>query len=232
MNDFVTEVDRKAESMIRAELLAATPDAAVVGEELSPDLVKAGLAWIVDPLDGTTNYLHGYPAYAVSIAGAVEGELRVGVVWDVTRDLCYHAMAGRGAWQSGTPLQVSPVSRLMQALVGTGFPFKLQHRLGDYLEQFGRVLQGSSGIRRAGAAALDLVDVAAGRLDGFWELRLAPWDIAAGTLLVREAGGVVTDIEGGSDMLRHTSVVAGNREVHQQLFDLLSRPNDATTRST
>jgi myo-inositol-1(or 4)-monophosphatase len=175
----------------------------------------------VDPLDGTTNFLHGYPQYAVSIGASVEGALRVGVVHDVTRDRAYWGASGLGAWEGDRRLQVSGLTEPRQALVGTGFPFKNLPLLRRYLDQFAAVMGATSGIRRAGAAALDLVDVAAGRLDCFWELTLAPWDVAAGVVLVREAGGVVTTLDGSPEVLQHGSIVAGNAALHRWLLDLV-----------
>jgi myo-inositol-1(or 4)-monophosphatase len=194
----------------------------VVGEELSPGAARTGeVVWIVDPLDGTTNYLHGYPQYAVSIGAMVRGQLQVGVVHDVGRDLAYRAGAGQGAWLGERRLAVSTVAEPRHALVGTGFPFKQLDGVERYIRQFTAVMTGSSGIRRAGSAALDLVDVAAGRFDAFWELTLAPWDVAAGVVLIREAGGVVTTLEGADGVLGGGSIVAGNPVLHRWLRELL-----------
>ena len=217
-NDWVSEVDQEAERLIRTALLAGAPDSVVVGEELNPEAVGDGLVWIVDPLDGTTNFLHGYPQYAVSIAAAVEGVLEAAVVLDVPRECCYGASRGQGAWLGSTRLSVSDIGDPARALLGTGYPFKHLDQLDRYLEQFRRILPATSGVRRAGSAALDLADVAAGRLDGFWELMLAPWDTAAGMLLVREAGGVVTDLTGGEAGLTHSGIVAGNPAMHRWLL--------------
>jgi len=220
--DFVTESDRRAEALITEALTRDVPGSTVIGEELSPRVAPADdVTWIVDPLDGTTNYLHGYPQYAVSIACAVGGVLRWGVVHDVARDLAYWGGAGLGAWQGERPLHVSRLTEPRHALVGTGFPFKNLPLLRRYQDQFAAVMGATSGIRRAGAAALDLADVAAGRLDCFWELTLAPWDVAAGVVLIREAGGVVTTVDGSNDVLQHGSLVAGNPALHRWLMDVL-----------
>jgi len=201
-NDFATDVDRSAERMIARVLLEGAPGSAILGEELTPTgatgqtgKTDGTVLWIVDPLDGTTNFLHDYPAYAVSIGAMVDGELAVGVVVDVVRDLTYRAAVGEGATCDGRPIRVSTIAEPALALIGTGFPFKApaSERLDEYLAQFRRVLHATSGIRRAGSAALDLAHVAVGRLDGFWEIGLAPWDVAAGVVLIREAGGTVTD---------------------------------------
>jgi myo-inositol-1(or 4)-monophosphatase len=221
-HDFATQVDRESEELIAETLTGMLPGSIVVGEELSPNAEYRGeIVWLVDPLDGTTNFLHGYPQYAISIGALVDGVLSVGVVHDVTRDVSYRAARGLGAWSGGQRLTISALTDPTRALVGTGFPFKELDRLDEYLRQFAAVCRTTSGIRRAGAAALDLADVAAGRFDAFWELTLAPWDIAAGIMLVREAGGVVTTVSGGDDMLRDGSVVAANPTLHQWLMDLL-----------
>jgi myo-inositol-1(or 4)-monophosphatase len=201
------------------------PGSAVLGEELSPDGPPAGagdVIWIVDPLDGTTNFLHGYPQYAVSIGCRVGGALAVGVIHDVPRDLVYWAAQGHGAWLGRTRLRVSDQREPRLALVGTGFPFKRIAALPAYLRQLDAVLRAASGARRAGTASLDLADVAQGRFDAFWEQSLAPWDVAAGVVLVREAGGVVTTFDGDAEVLGGGSIVAGNPVLHRWLRDLLA----------
>ncbi|MGH7539193.1 MAG: inositol monophosphatase family protein, partial [Gemmatimonadales bacterium] len=198
------------------------PGSVVVGEELSPSAEQTGaVVWLVDPLDGTTNFLHRYPHYAVSIGALVDGVPSVGVVHDVTRDVAYRAARGLGAWSGANRLAVSQLGETKRALVGTGFPFRHLEKLELYLRQFAAVHRAASGIRRAGSAALDLADVAAGRFDAFWELTLAPWDVAAGVVLVREAGGLVTTLDGSDDVLDHGSIVAGNPALHQWLIELL-----------
>jgi myo-inositol-1(or 4)-monophosphatase len=248
--DYVTDVDRGSERLIAEALTKAVPGSIVMGEELSPaggsgsgnsstqstqraqrtqsppalspaSAAPPALLWIVDPLDGTTNYLHGYPQYAVSIAALAGGELVAGAVVDVVRNLVYHAWAGGGAWCGEERLAVSQVTEPGLSLIGTGFPFRVPHLLPRYLRHFAAVNAAASGIRRAGSAALDLVDVARGRFEGFWELDLAPWDLAAGVLLVREAGGIVTDVEGSADVVRQGSLVAGNPATHAWLLKLV-----------
>lgn len=244
IRDFVTEVDRGTERLIAEFLLAAEPGSSIWGEELSPEPSSAptasrfagapetagpsaraaggGLLWVVDPLDGTTNYLHGYPQYAVSIAALLEGQLAAGVVLDVARNLLYSAAAGGGAWCGASRLAVSSIADPRQALIGTGFPFRTPHLVPRYLRQFCAVHDAASGIRRAGSAALDLADVAQGRFEGFWELDLAAWDVAAGVLLVREAGGVVTDLEGSPEVVCRGAKVAGNPAIHRWLLQMLA----------
>jgi myo-inositol-1(or 4)-monophosphatase len=219
--DFVTEVDRSAEQIIVDILLAGEPGSRVIGEELAPELETGGLVWIVDPLDGTTNFLHGFPSYAVSIGASVDGKLLAGVVLDVPRSLTYWAADGAGAWLGDQRLRVSSIADPEFALIGTGFPFRDTSNLEEYQRQFALVAKGTSGIRRPGAAALDLADVAAGRFDGFWEQRLSAWDVAAGTMLIREAGGLVTDLGGRDIGIEHTSVVAGNPSIHAWLIETL-----------
>ena len=220
-HDFVTEVDRTAEAMITEALLAAEPGSRVIGEELRPELATRGLVWIVDPLDGTTNFLHGYPQYAVSIAAAMDGELIAAAVTHVPLGITFQAGRGSGAWLGDQRLSVSHTNAPSHALIGTGFPFKHLHHMEEYQRQFATVMRSTSGVRRAGSAALDLADVAAGRFDAFWELMLAPWDTAAGILLVREAGGVVTDLEGRDAGIAHSGVVAGNPAMQAWLLGVV-----------
>lgn len=221
MADYVTSVDRETERIIADLLLDAEPDSVVMGEELSPDAGRGPLVWVVDPLDGTTNYLHGYPAFGVSVAAVADGTPVVGVVVDVSRSVTYRASLGGGAWCGDASLRVSDVDSPAHALIGTGFPFKALDRLPQYLRQLGMLLRATGGVRRAGAASLDMVDVARGAFDGFWELQLAPWDIAAGAVLVREAGGCITDLDGNGDILRHGAFVAGNPVIHEWLLAAL-----------
>ncbi|MDH3289553.1 MAG: inositol monophosphatase [Gemmatimonadota bacterium] len=220
-SDFVTQVDLETEALIADRLRQAVPGSVVLGEELTPHATSADLVWVVDPLDGTTNFLHGYPAYGVSIGAVVEDEPTVGVVVDVARSITYHAIRGGGAWCEGRQLAVSTTTEPASALIGTGFPFKVAHLLPTYLRQFSAILQRTAGVRRAGAASLDFASIAQGQLDGFWELHLAPWDVAAGTVLVREAGGMVTDLEGNAGTLRHGPYVAGNPVIHAWMLEVL-----------
>jgi myo-inositol-1(or 4)-monophosphatase len=229
--DFVTEVDRRAEQIIVDALSSVSPGGRIVGEELSPDLVTDGLVWIVDPLDGTTNFLHGYPCYAVSIAAAVDGTLEASVVHHVPHHEMYLATRGGGAWLGKQQLSVSSIGEPEFALIGTGFPFRDLTRLDEYQRQFARVAAATSGVRRAGAAAIDLADVAAGRFDGFWEQRLSAWDIAAGILLIREAGGTVTDFSGRELGIEHSSVIAGNPAIHDWLLRTIGVPLLQTSQS-
>lgn len=225
--DFVTEVDRDAEARIAEVVASAFPDATLLGEEISPDaaLQSGGLTFIADPLDGTTNFLHGYPQYAVSI-GVLQGSgLIAGVVLNVARGDLFTACAGQGTFLDGNRVRVSSRTDPARALIGTGFPFKNPDLLDAYGRQFVELNRRTAGVRRAGSAALDLADVACGRLDGFWELVLAPWDVAAGILLIREAGGVVTDFAGAPGIPAHGPVVAGNPDIHRWLLATLATVN-------
>ena len=232
--DFVSDVDTGAEERIRDALLAAARElgvpARVLGEELSPEGAIAaddGMLFIVDPLDGTTNFLHGYPWYAVSIGALAAGagpDPVAGVVLNVPTGETFTAALGRGAFRNGHRIAVSSTTEPARALIGTGFPFKKLEELEQYRAQFSRVARETSGMRRAGAAALDLCDVACGRFDGFWELNLMPWDMAAGIVIIREAGGVVTDLAGARRHPAQGALVAGNPEMHAWLLDTLTAP--------
>jgi myo-inositol-1(or 4)-monophosphatase len=225
-SDFVSEVDKASERAIGDVIGRRLPTAMILGEELSPDVITSrGVVVIADPLDGTTNFLHGYPEYAVSIAIANNGELCAGVVLNVARSEEFAASKGGGAFMDGKPIHVSNLRDPGRALIGTGFPFKSLDRLPEYLDQFSLVMRGTAGIRRAGSAALDLSDVACGRFDAFWELVLAPWDVAAGILMVQEAGGIVTDLNGDPPSLTAGSFVAGNPAMHAWLLQTVRRAN-------
>jgi myo-inositol-1(or 4)-monophosphatase len=229
--DFVTQVDKGAESAIDEVVRARCPEATIVGEELSPDgsLATRGISFIVDPLDGTTNFLHGYPEYSVSIAVTDGPNLVAAVVRNLTKNETFTAVRNEGAFLNGQRIAVSREITPARALIGTGFPFKRHDLLEEYARQFVHVSRHTAGIRRAGSAALDLSNVACGRFDGFWELVLAPWDIAAGVLIVREAGGIVTNLEGTSKSISHGSVVAGNPEIHPWLLRTVQgAPDDET----
>lgn len=221
--DFVSRVDRAAEEEIVRILTADHPGSVVLGEELSPgERTSVGLAFIVDPLDGTTNFLHGYPEYAVSIAASVEGELVASAVLNAATGELFTAVAGGGAYLDGARVAVSATTDHARALIGTGFPFRRLDELVRYVRQFDLVARRTAGIRRAGSAALDLADVACGRFDAFWELSLSPWDVAAGLLLVMEAGGVVTDFDGSRARPSFGGYVAGNPEMHAWLMQTLA----------
>jgi myo-inositol-1(or 4)-monophosphatase len=226
--DFVTAVDHEAQDRILDVLRRRVPDHDVLAEESREEQSDNGSdwLWIVDPLDGTTNYLHRYPAYAASVAVTHRGRLMAGVVIDSARDQEWTATDGGGAFLDGAAIHASHIAELELALIGTGFPFKAAQLLPEYLRQFDQVLRRTTGIRRAGSAALDLCHLAAGYFDGFWELWLAPWDIAAGTLIARQAGARVTTLDGEEDLLRGdgaaTAVLAGNPAIYEALGALVA----------
>lgn len=225
-SDFVSEVDKASETAIASVVTRRLPEATILGEELSPNVIATrGIVVIADPLDGTTNFLHGYPEYSVSIAIARNGVLCAGTVLNVPRDEEFTATQGGGAFLNGKRIRVSNLREPSRALIGTGFPFKSIEKLPEYLGQFSLVMRGTAGIRRAGSAALDLSNVACGRFDAFWELVLAPWDVAAGVLMVREAGGIVTDLDGNQAQLTAGSFVAGNPAMHAWLLQTVRRAN-------
>ena len=218
--DFVSEVDRGAERAIGETVLSRHAEARLLAEELSPTMPDwRGLVFVADPLDGTTNFLHGFPWYAVSIAALVDGEIEAGAILNAANGELFTATRGGGARLNGQPIGVSRITDPLRALVGTGFPFKGGDTVDRYLGLLPRIMRECSGLRRPGAAALDLADVACGRFEAFWELSLAPWDIAAGILLVREAGGVITDLDGAPCRVQHTGVVAGSPSMHTWLLD-------------
>ena len=222
-NDFVSEVDRNAEQAIISTIQRAYPDHAILAEE-SGSQGKDDFQWVIDPLDGTTNYLHGFPQFAVSIALLHRGRLECGVVYDPTRDEIFRADRGAGAFLNDRRLRVTDRKSLKGALIGTGIPFRDQRYIDPYLGMLKDLTLETAGIRRPGSAALDFAYVAAGRIDGFWELGLSVWDFAAGTLLVQEAGGVVSDIGGGSRHLETGNVLAGNLRVHREMVKTI-RPH-------
>lgn len=225
-SDFVSEVDKASEREIVGVVGRRLPHATVLGEELSPAAIaSSGVVVIADPLDGTTNFLHGYPEYSVSIAIARNGVVRAGVVLNVARGETFSATAGAGAFLDGRRIRVSSLREPGRSLIGTGFPFKNIEMLPQYMEQFSLVMRGTAGIRRAGSAALDLSNVACGRFDAFWELVLAPWDVAAGMLMVQEAGGIITDIAGNPAQVTAQSFVGGNPAMHAWLLQTVRRAN-------
>ena len=224
-NDFVSEVDSLAEQEIVSILSKAYPSHAFLGEEGGRHgLPKGEFTWIIDPLDGTTNFLHGFPQFAVSIALIHRGNIECGVVYDPMRQELFTAKRGGGAALENRRLRVTKQKAFSGALLGTGFPFKDQRHLDAYLGMFRELMKDTAGIRRPGSAALDLAWVACGRMDGFWEFGLMPWDIAAGVLLIQEAGGIVTDLEGGTKFLETGNVLAANPKLHVLMLDAI-RPH-------
>ena len=220
-NDFVTIVDRRAEEAIVSLIRDRFPDHSIVAEESPPSEGASGYRWYIDPLDGTTNFIHGYPLFCVSVGLADPQGMRAAAVYDPVRDEMFTAARGGGAFLNGRPITVATAEKLSQALLVTGFPFRSLDRLDDYLTSFRSFILGSSGIRRDGSAALNLAYVACGRYDGFWEMSLSPWDVAAGSLLVREAGGAVSDFQGRDDFLKNGDIVAANLNIHPAMLRVL-----------
>jgi len=220
-NDFVSEVDDAAEAAIISTLRDAYPDHGFLGEESGYKDRDAEFLWVIDPLDGTTNFLHGVPQYCVSIGLLQKGVPQQAVVFDPNRNELFTATRGVGAYLNDRRIRVTKTDKLEDALLGTGFPFKEVSNLDDYVRMLKNAMRTCSGVRRPGAAALDLAWVACGRYDGFWEMGLSPWDMAAGALLVREAGGLVGDFEGNEGFLEKGRIVAANSKLFASLLKLL-----------
>jgi myo-inositol-1(or 4)-monophosphatase len=221
-NEFFSEVDIKAEQAIISTVHKAYPDHGIFAEESGIQEGSSECTWIIDPLDGTTNYLHGFPFFSVSVAVKIKNRIEHGVIFDPLRHECFIASRGRGARLNDRRIRVSKQTLLSASLIGTGFPFRDMSIAQRYLPTFEALLGKCAGLRRAGSAALDLAYLASGRLDGFWEFGLRPWDIAAGSLIVTEAGGLISDMQGGEDFLKSGDVVAGTPKVFKSLIQTLS----------
>jgi len=220
LNDLVSEVDRASEAAIIDTIRTAYPDHAILAEE-SGAAGESEYVWIIDPLDGTTNYLHGLPQYCVSIGMAHKGVITHGVIFDPTRNDLYVSSRGRGAFLNERRMRVSRRDKLIDALLGTGFPFRMFEHIDAYVAMMKHLMTRTAGIRRPGSAALDLAAVAAGRLDAFWEIGLSPWDMAAGVLMIQEAGGLVGDLEGNDHHMQSGNIVAGNPKIFAQLVQAI-----------
>lgn len=223
-SDFVTEVDKAAEAAIIEVLREAYPEYGILAEESGQTTGRAhgsDYQWIIDPLDGTTNFIHGFPQYAISIALAHRGQVTQAVVYDTIRNEMFTASKGSGAFLNERRIRVSKCLRLDEALIGTGFPYRSYEHIDTYLAIFKELARKSAGIRRPGAASLDLAYVACGRFDGFWEFGLSPWDIAGGALLISEAGGLIADLAGDDSYLQTGNVVAGTPKVFSQLLQVI-----------
>jgi myo-inositol-1(or 4)-monophosphatase len=225
VNDFVTEVDQNSERVIIETLLSAYPDHGILAEESGSmhGNPNADHIWIIDPLDGTTNFIHGFPFYCVSIALQVQGRLEQAVIYDPTRNDLFTATKGRGAFMNDRRIRVSKRTRLEECLLATGFPFRPGDDFNKYLSLMGDIMQRTAGLRRPGAAALDLAYVAAGFNDGFFELGLKPWDMAAGALLITEAGGLVSNFTGEGPYLEHEECLAAAPRIYAQLVPLTTK---------
>ncbi len=223
-NDFVTEVDKAAEETIIDTILAAYPSHGILGEETgtSRGNPNSEFVWIIDPLDGTTNFIHGFPVYAVSIALAWRGQVQQAVVYDPTRNDLFYASKGKGAYLNDRRLRVSKRIKLSDCLIGTGFPFRRGDDVKRYIDMFESVMTQCAGLRRPGAASLDLCYVAAGYYDAFFETGLSPWDVAAGSLIITEAGGLVGNFTGEAEFLHAREMLAGTPRIYGQLVKLLA----------
>lgn len=225
INDFVTEVDQAAEKVIIETLLTAYPGHGILAEESGSEFgaKDSEFVWIIDPLDGTTNFIHGFPFYCVSIALAVQGKIEQAVVYDPTRNDLFTATKGRGAYMNERRIRVSKRVRLNECLISTGFPFRPGDNFKNYLGMMSDLMPKLAGMRRPGAAALDMAYVAAGFTDGFFETGLNPWDMAAGSLLITEAGGLVGNFTGEADFLEQKECMAANPRVYGQLVSILGK---------
>jgi myo-inositol-1(or 4)-monophosphatase len=223
--NLVTEADRLSEALIVKRIRSSFPDHGILTEESPETANGSGFRWIIDPLDGTTNYAHGYPVFCVSIALELEGTIRLGAVYNPIMDELFIAEKGAGAFLNGRRLAISRTAELSRSLLATGFPYDLREDRNNNINYFEAMVLSSQAVRRVGAAALDLAYLAAGRFDGFWELKLMPWDMAAGWLLVEEAGGVVTDLLGAPFALPSPHILASNGLIHAEMSRLLGRTN-------
>jgi len=219
--NLVTEVDKISEKMITSKITTLFPDHDILAEEFTDIDSGSDFRWIIDPLDGTTNYAHGYPFFCVSIALEKLNTMAVGIVYDPMLDEMFVAEKGKGAFLNDREIHVSNTRGIIKSLLATGFPYDIQKDSQNNLNYFNEMILKAQAIRRAGSAALDLAYVAAGRFDGFWELKLNPWDIAAGWLLVEEAGGIVTDMGGNDYYLKSSSILASNGRIHTEMMDVL-----------
>ncbi|ASG65148.1 inositol-1-monophosphatase [Idiomarina piscisalsi] len=219
LNDWVTDMDKAAEQAIINTIKKSYPDHGIIAEESGTQAgTENDFQWVIDPLDGTTNYMRGIPHFCISIALLHKGSVQQAVVYDPIREELFTASRGAGAQLNGRRLRISPKVELKGAILSTGFPFKMKSRLPEYLEMFNKLFEHCADVRRAGAAALDLAYVAAGRHDAFWEMGLKPWDILAGELLVREAGGIVSDFQGGHNYVQSGNIAAGAPKALKQML--------------
>lgn len=223
-NDLVTQVDRLSEEAIIEIIREKYPNHTILAEESGlKTSEQSEYCWIIDPLDGTKNFVHGFPQFAISIALTRNHQLEIAAVYDPIRQELFTATRGQGAYLNSRRIRVSQVKKMGDALIGTGFPFRDKSHFTFYLNTFQAVFPKASGVRRAGAAALDLAYVAAGRLDGFWEAALKPWDMAAGVLMIKEAGGMVSDFQNEGNFLNNGNIVAGNPKIHKELVALIQQ---------
>lgn len=220
MNDLVTDVDKKCEAIVIEIIKKSFPEHSILGEESGEEHKSAGYTWVIDPIDGTTNYAHGFPVFCTSVGVMIDGQSVVGVVYDPSRDELFHCVKGEGAFLNGDVISVSEVKTVSESLIATGFAYNLEKKIAN-LGYFRKMLECAQAVRRPGAAAIDLCYVACGRMDGFWELGLKPWDTAAGYLLVTESGGKVTALNGEYFDVNNPELLASNGHIHEEMFGIL-----------
>ncbi len=223
MGDYVTDLDLRSEELIKRKIRQAFPGHRIVAEESGSELGTSPYTWYIDPLDGTANFVQGIAVFSVSIALSFEGKMIMGVVYDPYREEMFRAVRGGGAHVNDKPIHVSAKQDLQHAMIATGFPWRAKDHLDAYIESFRRIFVKSAGVRRMGSAAIDLAYTACGRFDGFWEMKLHSWDIAAGALLVREAGGMIDDFRGEGHYLESGNVVAGNPDIGRQILEITKK---------
>lgn len=221
-NDFVTEIDKNSEKLILSKIRGNFPNHGILAEE-GGSCQGDGTLWIIDPLDGTSNYIHQFPMFSVSIGVLQKGRLAAGVIYDPLHDEMFTAKKNQGAYLNNKKIRVTAIKKLADGLMATGIPFRARDRFDEYLKSFEKISMGSVGLRRGGSAAIDLAYVACGRFDGFWEINLSPWDIAAGALIIEEAGGKVTDMWGNPDYLKSGDILASNGLIHKELSRITSK---------
>ena len=221
-NNFVTSVDLESENRIVSELLKILPEAGIIGEEKTNDKNSNEYNWVIDPLDGTTNFIHGVPCFAISIALMYRSDILLGVVYEINLKECFYACKGSGAFLNGSPIHVSDSSNLKQSLIATGFPYYDYGRMAPWLKLFQYLMENTQGLRRLGSAATDLAYVACSRFDGFYEYALNAWDVAAGSLIVAEAGGIVTDFSGTSDFIFGKEIIAATPDIYQSFSESIA----------
>jgi myo-inositol-1(or 4)-monophosphatase len=220
-NDFVTDVDKKSERIIKDCIKSHFPGHDILAEESFTERQPSPFLWIVDPLDGTMNYIHGLPNFAISIALQYKEELLVGLIYEPQREIFYSAIRGEGTFKNNKQIRISQTTAINTSLIATGFPFRIKDVLDKYLRVFKELFMHASGIRRCGSASLDLAYTADGIFGGFFECALSPWDMAAGALLVKEAGGVVTDFDGNDQYLKTGNIIAGTKTVHKEMLKII-----------
>ncbi|MFN8578555.1 MAG: inositol monophosphatase family protein [Candidatus Sericytochromatia bacterium] len=223
INNFVTYVDKQSEESIIKIIKTSFPEHCIFAEESGDNKKDSDYRWLIDPLDGTTNYIHGVPFFAVSIALEYKGEIILGVIYDPVRGEMFYAEKGKGAFLNSKEICVSNKENIANSIITVGFPYKSYHNIEHYINTLTKIAGRCSNIRKIGSAALDLAYVASGRFDGYWELDLGQWDIAAGIIIIREAGGIVTDTEGNNGFMETGNTLASNRKIHKQLLEVLNK---------